>query len=93
MPIMQPDKEHLHHRLMEMGLNHRQAVLCIYCVNIVLGLSAILLTLITQEQAVIFLVVLSTAILILANKIGVTGSRTRKSYPPQTKEQQRSSYL
>jgi UDP-GlcNAc:undecaprenyl-phosphate GlcNAc-1-phosphate transferase len=93
MPIMQPDKEHLHHRLMEMGLNHRQAVLCIYCVNIVLGLSAILLTLITQEQAVIFLVVLSTAILILANKIGVTGSRTRKSYPTQTKEQQRSSYL
>lgn len=92
-PIMQPDKEHLHHRLMKLGLNHRQTVLCIYCVNIVLGLSAILLTLITQEQAVIFLVVLSTAILILVDKLGVTGSRPRKSYTKQTKEQQRSSYL
>jgi UDP-GlcNAc:undecaprenyl-phosphate GlcNAc-1-phosphate transferase len=92
-PITQPDKEHLHHRLMQMGLNHRQAVLCIYGVNIVLGLSAILMTLLTPKQVIIFLVVLSTAILILANKIGVTGSRTRGAYSTQPNKQQRSSHM
>lgn len=92
-PITQPDKEHLHHRLMKMGLNHRQAVLCIYGVNIVLGLSAILLTLLTDKQAVIFLVILSTAVLILANKLGVTGARGRMAYTTQPNKQQRSSHL
>lgn len=92
-PIFQPDKQHLHHRLMKMGLNHRQAVLCIYGVNIVLGLSAILLTLLTPNQAIIFLVVLSTAVLILANKLGVTGARGRAAYTTQPNKQQRSSHM
>ncbi|HBC92892.1 MAG TPA: undecaprenyl-phosphate alpha-N-acetylglucosaminyl 1-phosphate transferase [Pelotomaculum sp.] len=92
-PILQPDKQHLHHRLMSMGLNHRQAVLCIYGVNIVLGLSAILLTLLTPKQAIIFLVVLSTAVLILANKLGVTGVRSRAAYTTQPNKQQRSSHM
>ncbi len=92
-PIFQPDKQHLHHRLMKMGLNHRQAVLCIYGVNIVLGLSAILLTLLTPKQAIIFLVVLSTAVLILANKLGVTGARSRAAYTTQPNKQQRSSHM
>lgn len=87
-PIFQPDKEHLHHRLMEIGLSHRQAVLCIYGVNIILGLSAIVLTLSTPKQAVILLAVLSTIILIAANKIGVTGIGKTGSYlPPSGKEQ------
>lgn len=92
-PIFQPDKEHLHHRLMQLGLSHRQAVLCIYGVNIVLGLSAIALTLITPKQATIFLVVLSTAILVVANKIGVTGIGNRATYLTQPNKQQRSSRM
>lgn len=92
-PIFQPDKEHLHHRLMGIGLSHRQAVLCIYGVNIMLGLSAILLTLMTTKQAIIFLVVLSTVVLILANKLGVTGARRRTAYSTQPKKQQRSSHM
>ncbi|MDD4239002.1 MAG: MraY family glycosyltransferase [Desulfotomaculaceae bacterium] len=92
-PIFQPDKEHLHHRLMKMGLSHRQVVLCIYGVNIVLGVSAIVLTLMTPKQAIIFLVVLSTAVLILANKLGVTGARSRAAYTTQPNKQQRSSHL
>lgn len=92
-PIFQPDKQHLHHRLMKMGLSHRQVVLCIYGVNLVLGLSAILLTLMTTKQAIIFLVVLSTAVLILANKLGVTGSRSREAYTTKPNKQQRSSHM
>jgi len=92
-PIFQPDREHLHHKLIEMGLSHRQAVLCIYAVNLVLGLSAIIMTLITPKQALIFLVVLSTVILIAANKIGVTGIGTQAAYLPQPEKQQRSSRM
>jgi UDP-GlcNAc:undecaprenyl-phosphate GlcNAc-1-phosphate transferase len=92
-PIFQPDKEHLHHRLMEMGLSHRQAVLCIYAVNIVLGLSAIVLILITPKQAILLLAALSTTILIAANKIGVTGIGKTGSYLPQSEKQQRPSRM
>lgn len=82
-PIFQADREHLHHRLLKLGLSHRQAVLSIYGVNVVLGLSAIALTLISPKQAAIFLVILSTAILILANKIGVTRTDGKAAYLPQ----------
>ncbi len=89
-PIFQPDKEHLHHRLIQMGLSHRQAVLSIYGVNVVLGLSAIFLTLISPKQAVIFLVILSTVILMAANKIGVAGAGGQAPIVPQPNKQQRS---
>ncbi|MDF9406964.1 MAG: putative undecaprenyl-phosphate N-acetylglucosaminyl 1-phosphate transferase [Pelotomaculum sp. PtaB.Bin013] len=90
-PIFQPDKEHLHHRLMDMGLSHRQTVLCIYAINIILSLSAIIMTMITQKQAVLLLAVLSTTILIVANKIGVTGIGKPGSYLPHSGKQQRPS--
>jgi len=89
-PIFQADKEHLHHRLLKLGLSHRQAVLSIYGVNVVLGLSAVTLTLVSAKQAAIFLVILSTAILILANKIGVTRTESKAAYLPQPNKQQRS---
>lgn len=89
-PIFQPDKEHLHHRLLQMGLSHRQTVLSIYGVNIVLGLSAVVLTLISPKQAVIFLVILSTVILMAANKIGVAGTGGQAPIVPQPNKQQRS---
>ena len=44
-PIMQPDRGHLHHRLIDMGLSQRQVVTVLYSVSGVLGLSAILLAL------------------------------------------------
>lgn len=90
-PILQPDKEHLHHRLLQMGLGHRRSVLCLYGVNIVLGLSAILLTKLTPPQAAVFLVILSTVVIVAANKIGVTaGSRT---YLAHSSKEQRSTRM
>lgn len=40
-PIMQADKEHLHHRLMKSGLNQRQTVLIMYFISMMLGIVAI----------------------------------------------------
>lgn len=42
-PVMQADKEHLHHRLLARGLSHRQAVWFVYAVTLALCIAAILL--------------------------------------------------
>ena len=38
-----PDREHFHHKLIDMGLNQRQAVALLYAVSALLGIAAILL--------------------------------------------------
>ncbi len=43
-PIMQPDRGHLHHRLIDMGFNQKQAVFILYSIAGILGISAIILT-------------------------------------------------
>jgi UDP-GlcNAc:undecaprenyl-phosphate GlcNAc-1-phosphate transferase len=42
-PIMQADKEHLHHRLMRYGLNQRQTVLIMYFISMLLGIVAVII--------------------------------------------------
>ena len=39
-PIMQADKGHLHHRLLNKGLSQKQTVLILYMMSVLLGLSA-----------------------------------------------------
>jgi UDP-GlcNAc:undecaprenyl-phosphate GlcNAc-1-phosphate transferase len=46
-----PDRGHLHHRLLDVGLSHRQTVLVIYAVCIVLGLMSLLLSGVSQVLA------------------------------------------
>lgn len=41
---MQPDRSHVHHRLIDMGLNQKQAVATLYVISGILGLSAVVLT-------------------------------------------------
>lgn len=72
-PIFEPDKEHLHHRMMALGLSHKQTVLAIYAVNLLLSISAFLLTVLTTSQAVLLLFILAVVIIVAANKIGVIG--------------------
>jgi len=40
-PIMQADKDHLHHKLMKSGLNQRQTVLIMYFISMMLGIVSI----------------------------------------------------
>lgn len=70
-PIFKADKEHLHHRLLAIGLSHRQTVMVIYGVNLVLGASAIWLTSMASDRAVLISIGLIIAIFIGADRIGV----------------------
>ncbi|MEW6540430.1 MAG: MraY family glycosyltransferase [Bacillota bacterium] len=80
-PIFYPDKGHLHHRLLGAGLTHRGAVLSMYGVNVVLGGSAVLLTILSTEQAVLMLFILAVLLLTAANRVGMFGSAAGEPSP------------
>jgi UDP-GlcNAc:undecaprenyl-phosphate GlcNAc-1-phosphate transferase len=70
-PIFKPDKGHLHHRLLEMGLTQKQAVLLMYTISGCLGLSAIVLSEVNKTYGVLLIMLLLTAAFFGAKKIGV----------------------
>ncbi|MDT3958360.1 MraY family glycosyltransferase [Staphylococcus kloosii] len=55
--IMQADKSHLHHKLLDLGYSHRQTVLLIYSIAILFSLSSIILYL-SQSWGVIMMLIL-----------------------------------
>ena len=91
-PIFQPDREHLHHQLLARGFSHRQAVLMIYAVSVIMGASAVIMNLLTTNQAMLLLVILATFTLVAANRIGVTGFGIKKS-PRKGEFKKRSSHI
>jgi UDP-GlcNAc:undecaprenyl-phosphate/decaprenyl-phosphate GlcNAc-1-phosphate transferase len=70
-PIFKPDRGHLHHRLLDMGLTQTQVVLILYLVSIILGVSAIAMTEVKIGHALIIIVGLLAAAFIAARKTGV----------------------
>ena len=67
-----PDRGHLHHRLLDLGLTHRQTVLLIYGVCIGLGLLAMLLSGATQLYAFAGVFVASGFVLFILARGGFT---------------------
>lgn len=75
-PIFMPDKDHLHHRLMALGLSHRRSVLTIYAISGFFALVAITLTLINSPKATLVLALLLLLVILGADKIGLfTGEK------------------
>ena len=69
-PLFQADKEHIHHKLMELGLSHRQAVLVLYAFCILLGAAALVLTYASSGQAALLLVVLALVAFLFLRSLG-----------------------
>lgn len=76
-PISSPDKGHLHHCLLNMGLSHRATVLTIYSISIFFGTMAILLTKTTKWTTIIVMVVLLIAIHLGTEIVGLVSRRHR----------------
>ena len=70
-PIFKPDKGHLHHRLLDLGFSQRQAVLLMYVISALLGLSAVALTEVSSQLAILIVCVVVAAVLFGAKKIGI----------------------
>ena len=60
-PIMQADRGHLHHKLIDRGFSQRQAVLIMYTISILLGLLAIFISF--KNSGTIVVVVLTVIVL------------------------------
>lgn len=70
-PIFRPDKGHLHHRLLAMGLSQKQVVLSMYVISGLLGLSAIILSEVSQLSAFMIFIGIAAVSVVAAKKIGV----------------------
>ena len=58
-----PDRSHIHHRLLDLGLSHRGTVLVIYAICIALGILALLVSEVTQLSAFVLVFLVSGLIL------------------------------
>ena len=70
-PIFSPDKGHIHHRLMAIGLSHRTTVFTIYGFSIVLGASAVLMSILTTAQGMLVMGLVMGVVFFAANRVGV----------------------
>ncbi|HZJ84760.1 MAG TPA: MraY family glycosyltransferase, partial [Syntrophomonadaceae bacterium] len=76
-PIFKPDKDHLHHRLLALGMGHTQCVLTIYAISSVFALVAIFLSMTTNPKAMLILALLLFSVILGADKIGLlTGGKS-----------------
>ena len=61
---MSPDRGHVHHKLIDMGFNQKQAVAILYAISATLGLTAVVLTSSGEVQAIVLLLAVLAAILV-----------------------------
>lgn len=71
--IAHADKRHLHHRLMQMGLTHRQTVLVIYGISMIFSFIALLYPLSTLWGSVLLTVGILVGIELFVEAIGLVG--------------------
>lgn len=69
--IGEADKDHLHHRLLRLGLSHRTTVLVMWAISAWLGLSAVAVTEVSVAQALIIVGLIVLGILFGAKRMGL----------------------
>ena len=70
-PIFQPDKGHLHHRLLALGMSQKQAVLIMYFVSIVLGIVALFVANVSYQTGIATVLVVLAVIIYTAKRLGI----------------------
>ena len=76
-PISVADKSHLHHRLLALGLKHRDTVLVIYGFGLIFSIAAITFETLTLRWAIFILLFILVAFEIIAEKIGLVSDEYR----------------
>lgn len=86
-PIFLPDRDHLHHRLMALGMSHRRSVLIIYGVSALFSAVAITLSFINNPMANLGLILLLILVVVGADRIGLVKGETSADYAIGPEEQ------
>ena len=66
---MHADRSHIHHRLIDLGLNQKQAVATLYVISAILGLSAVVLTTGGEGKALILFAALCIVAVVAAKVV------------------------
>ncbi|WNX86471.1 hypothetical protein RWV98_09460 [Agathobaculum sp. NTUH-O15-33] len=82
---MSPDRGHVHHKLIDMGFNQKQAVAILYAVSGTLGLTAVILTSSGEVKAIFLLLAVLVAIIVGACVIYGAEHHMRRR-PPEGEE-------
>ncbi|QRN86786.1 undecaprenyl/decaprenyl-phosphate alpha-N-acetylglucosaminyl 1-phosphate transferase [Clostridia bacterium] len=69
--IFEADKKHLHHRLLNIGLSHRNTVLTIYAIDVVLGVCAMFIQSLGSWWSLVILVALAALLITMAVRLGI----------------------
>jgi UDP-GlcNAc:undecaprenyl-phosphate GlcNAc-1-phosphate transferase len=69
--IFDPDRGHLHHRLLDRGLTQRQTVLILYLLSALLGLGGLAVGGINRAPSLIILAVIVLVLLVVARRLGL----------------------
>jgi UDP-GlcNAc:undecaprenyl-phosphate GlcNAc-1-phosphate transferase len=80
-----PDRGHIHHRLLDLGLSHRQTVVLIYGICGALGVLSLVLTGASQVYAFLGVFVGTGILLLLLASSGGDGSLDAESYEPEVR--------
>ncbi len=75
-PIFKPDKGHLHHRLLDLGFSQRQAVLLMYVISALLGLSAVVLNEVSGGMSIAIVLCVLLVVFLGARKLGIFRLKT-----------------
>ena len=81
---MSPDRGHVHHKLIDMGFNQKQAVAILYAISATLGLTAVVLTSSGEVKAIVLLLAVLAAILVGA--CIMYGAEHWSKHAPENKE-------
>jgi UDP-GlcNAc:undecaprenyl-phosphate GlcNAc-1-phosphate transferase len=80
--IGEADKDHLHHRLLQMGLSHRNTVLVMWAVTGGLGLAALAVTEVPTRVALMILALVAAFVLMGARRLGLLRLRSATETAP-----------
>jgi UDP-GlcNAc:undecaprenyl-phosphate GlcNAc-1-phosphate transferase len=78
------DRSHIHHRLLDLGLSHRNTVLLIYCVCILLAILSLVLSGTGQMYAFLGLILLFGLALLLLERLGGGADEIEESLDAET---------
>jgi len=76
--IFKADQEHLHHRLLRLGLSHKQAVVLLYYVCAYLGVAAYVISLLPRQAVLLVLILLAMGLVLALETLEFIDRRLRR---------------
>ena len=77
-PIYMPDKGHLHHQLLNLGLSHRDTVLAIYAMSILFAFASIIYAINDKTMGLIIYLIILILIILLITKTSIIADKKGK---------------